>query len=377
MGFLIVPLALAASVVSFFFYPLATLLIHINEFFTLILLKVLSFFASIPFASFYVSTPTPLEIVLFYSILLTLVNLRRTRWVRYLFIGLCLVLVLDLAYWNLKDRFNKDLTLTFLDVGQGDSILVEFPKGKRMLIDGGGSYEDRFDTGKSILAPFLWNKKIRNLDYLVLTHPDPDHLKGLIFVAANFGIGQFWSTGIRAESESYLQLEKILSKKKIRRFILDEKVLPLVIEGVKVTFLNPPGTEGLQRMTRNRMWVNNTSLVLRLQFKNVSLLLPGDVGQEVEYRIMREGYSLKSDLLKIPHHGSASSSSPDFLERVKPAYAVLTVGERNIGHLPNPEVMRRYRLIGSKIFRTDRDGAITVITDGEHIEFKPFITSQN
>jgi competence protein ComEC len=377
VGFLIVPLALAASIISFFFYPLATLLIHINEFFTLILLKVLSFFASIPYASFYVSTPTPLEIVLFYSILLSLVNLRRTRWVRYLFIGLCLILVLDLAYWNLKDRFNKDLTLTFIDVGQGDSIFVEFPKGKRMLIDGGGSYEDRFDTGKNILAPFLWNKKIRNIDYLVLTHPDPDHLRGLIFVAANFGVGQFWSTGIRAESESYLQLEEILSKKNIRRFFLDEKVLPLVIEGVKVTFLNPPGTEGLQRMRRNRMWVNNSSLVVRLQFKNVSFLLPGDIGQEVEYRIMREGYSLKSDLLKIPHHGSASSSSPDFLERVNPAYAVLTVGERNIGHLPNPEVMKRYRLMGSKIFRTDRDGAITVTTDGEQIEINPFITSQN
>jgi competence protein ComEC len=377
VGFLIVPLALAASIISFFFYPLATLLIHTNEFFTLILLKVLSFFASIPFASFYVSTPTPFEIVLFYFILLSLVNLRRTRWVRYLFIGLCLVLIFDLTYWNLRDRFNKDLTFTFLDVGQGDSILVEFPKGKRMLIDGGGSYEDRFDTGKSILAPFLWNKKIRKIDYLVLTHPDPDHLKGLIFVAANFGIGQFWSTGIRAESEAYLQLEEILSKKKIRRFILDDKVLPLVIEGVKVTFLNPPNMEGLQRMSRNRMWVNNTSLVLRLQFKNVSFLLPGDIGQEAEYRIMREGYSLKSDLLKVPHHGSASSSSLVFLERIKPTYAVLTVGERNIGHLPNPEVMRRYRLIGSKIFRTDRDGAITVITDGEQLEFKPFIASKN
>jgi len=171
-------------------------------------------------------------------------------------------------------------------------------------------------------------------------------------------------------------LEEILSKKKIQRFILDEKVRPLVIEGVNVTFLNPPDLRE-QRMSRNRMWVNNSSLVLRLQFRNISFLLPGDIGQEAEYRIMREGYSLKSDLLKVPHHGSATSSSPDFLERIKPAYAVLTVGERNIGHLPNPEVMRRYRLIGSKIFRTDRDGAITVITDGEQVEIKPFMKSGN
>ena len=123
------------------------------------------------------------------------------------------------------------------------------------------------------------------------------------------------------------------------------------------------------------MWVNNTSLVMKLQFKDVTFLLTGDIGQEAEYRIMREGHLVKSDLLKIPHHGSASSSSPVFLERVKPTYAVLSVGERNIGHLPNPDVMRRYRLIGTKIYRTDRDGAITVITDGENIEIKPFVKS--
>jgi competence protein ComEC len=377
VGFLMVPLALAASVLSFFIYPLATLLIHVNEWITIALLKVLSFFASVPFASFYVSTPTPLEIVLFYLILLCLVHIRRTGWVRYLFICLCLVFILDIAYWNLKDRFNNKLTITFLDVGQGDSILVEFPRGKRMLIDGGGSYEDRFDTGKSVIAPFLWNKKIRNIDYLVLTHPDPDHLKGLIFIARQFGIGQFWSTGLRSGSESYLELDEILSKKKTPRFILSEKVPPVVIEGVKAAFLNPPGREGFGRMSRNRMWVNNTSLVLKLQFKDVSFLLTGDIGQEAEYRIMREGHLVKSNLLKIPHHGSASSSSPVFLERVKPTYAVLSVGERNIGHLPNPEVMRRYRLIGSKIYRTDRDGAITVTTDGEKIEIKPFMKSEN
>ncbi len=283
----------------------------------------------------------------------------------------------DLAYWNLKDRFNQDLTLTFLDVGHGDSILVEFPKGKRMLIDGGGSYEDRFDIGKNAVAPFLWNQKIRTIDYLALTHPDPDHLKGLNFIASNFTIGQFWSAGLASGSDSYLQLDETLLKENIQRFILNEKVPPLLIEGVKITFLNPPDFGERQRMSQNRMWVNNSSLVLRIQFKNVTLLLSADIGQEAEYRMMREGYSLKSDLIKIPHHGSASSSSPAFLDRVKPTYAILSVGERNIGHLPNPEVMRRYQRMGSRIFRTDRDGAITVTTDGEKIEIKTFTKSEN
>lgn len=378
VGFLIVPLALAASILSFFFYPLSTLLIHLNEFITLTLLKVLSFFAAIPFASFYVSTPTPLEIALFYLILLSMVHLRKSAGVRFLLIGLCLALALDLAYWNYKDRFRRDLSLTFLDVGHGDSMLVEFPRGKRMLIDGGGSYyEDRFDTGKNVVAPFLWNKKIRTIDYLVLTHPDPDHLKGLHFIASNFRIGQFWSTGLASESDSYRQLEETLSKERIQRFILNERVPPLLIDGVTITYFNPPELTERQGMSQDRMWVNNSSLVLKLRFRNISLLLVGDIGLEAEHRMMREGYLLKADLLKIPHHGSASSSSPAFLERVNPAYAILSVGQRNIGHLPNPEVMRRYQMIGTQIFRTDHHGAITVITDGERVEIKTFTKSRN
>ena len=375
MGFLIVPLALTASLFSFIWYPLATWLITTNQFITLILLKVIAFFSSFSFASFFVSTPTGLEIVLFYLLLFSAVHLRKTGKLRYLWIGLCLVLVLDLAYWNLKDRFKKDLTLTFLDVGHGDSILVEFPKGRRMLIDGGGSYDDRFDMGKNVIAPFLWNHKIRRIDYLVLTHPDPDHLKGLNFIASHFRIGQFWGTGLRTGSESYLHFEKTLEEREIETLVLNDRTPPLGVEGVVVSFLNPPKIAELHRVSQDRNLLNNSSLVMRLQFRNVSLLLAADIGQETEYRMMREGYLIKSDLLKIPHHGSASSSSPAFLERVKPTYAILSVGEGNIGNLPNQEVMKRYRQIGSKIFRTDRHGAITVITDGEKIEIRPFLNS--
>jgi competence protein ComEC len=377
VGFLMVPLSLMASLFSFVSDPLAAILIQINQFITLMLLKVIALFSSLPFASLFVSTPTPLEIVLYYLLLFSAVHLRKNGRIRYLWIGLCMVLILDLAYWNLKDHFKRDLTLTFLDVGHGDSILVEFPKGKRMLIDGGGSYEDRFDIGKNVVSPFLWSKKIRSIDYLVLTHPDPDHLKGLIFIADHFNIGQFWSTGLATGSEAYLRLEETLTERKIRRIPLNDKSPPLTIEGVKISFLNPPEPEELHRMSRNRTLINNSSLVLKVQFKNVRFLMTADIGQEAEYRMMREGYPLKSDLLKIPHHGSASSSSPPFLERVNPAYAILSVGERNIGHLPNPEVMKRYQQIGSTIFRTDRHGAITVTTDGEKIEIKPFTQAEH
>jgi competence protein ComEC len=373
VGFLIVPLSLTASIFSFFLLPFATLLIDINGFITLILLRVLAFLASLPFASFFVSTPTVLEIVLFYSLLFLAAHFRKGKKIRYLFAGLCIAFVCDMAYWNLIDSFQKDLKLTFIDVGQGDSILIEFPKGKKMLIDGGGLYEDRFDLGKNVIAPFLRKKRIRRIDTLVLTHPDPDHLKGLNFIASQFSIGQFCENGFEAQSEPYLQLKETLRRKQIKTQFLNVETPPQIINGVGISILNPPARDTTQRKIRHVWNFNNSSLVIKLGFKNVSVLLAGDIEKEAEGLMLRKGYPLGADLIKVPHHGSSSSSSPLFLEKVKPAYAILSVGERNIGRLPHPEVLKRYEQLGSRIFGTDKHGAITVVTDGKNIEITPFL----
>jgi competence protein ComEC len=341
------------------------------------LLRVLASLASLPFASLFVSTPTPFEILLFYLLLFLFVHVKKRRAARYLFLGICIVSALDLAFWNLKDSFQKDLKLSFIDVGQGDSILIEFPKGKRMLIDGGGLYEDRFDTGKNVIAPFLWNKKIRRIDTLVLTHPDPDHLKGLNFIASEFSIGQFWDNGFQAESESFLQLWGTLNEKKIRTKSLNEETSPQTINGVEISILNPPAWRVTQNRTHHPRDVNNASLVMRLRFKNVSVLLTGDIGKEAEERMVRRDYPLKSDIIKVPHHGSSTSSSRLFLERVKPTYAILSVGERNIGRLPHAEALKRYRQLGAALYRTDVQGAITVVTDGEAVQIKTFSSAGN
>ncbi len=376
VGFLIVPLSLTASIFSFFFTPLASFLINLNGFITLTLLKVLAFFASLPFASFYVSTPTVFEIFLFYSLLFLVAHFRKGKTIRCLFVGLCIVFACDLAYWNLKDSFQKDLKLTFIDVGHGDSILIEFPKGKRMLIDGGGLYEDRFDTGKNVIAPFLWKKKIRRIDMLVLTHPDPDHLKGLNFIASEFSVGQFWDNGMEIQSEPYLQLKETLRKKKIKTQFLSEETPSQIIHGVEISVLNPPARNATQSKVQKPSDLNNSSLVLKLRFRNVSVLLVGDIEKEAEGSMMRKGYPLRADILKIPHHGSISSSSSLFLEKVKPSYAVLSVGERNIAKLPHPEVLERYEQLGTRLFRTDKQGAITIRTDGENIEIRPFLSAR-
>jgi len=116
---------------------------------------------------------------------------------------------------------------------------------------------------------------------------------------------------------------------------------------------------------------------MKLRFKDIILLLTGDVEKEAEERMVRKGYPLRAHILKVPHHGSSSSSSPIFSERVKPDYAILSVGERNIGRLPHPEIIKRYKRLESKILRTDKHGAITVITDGEKIEIKTFLKGED
>jgi len=374
VGFLIVPITLIASIFSFFFYPLAGLLITVDQFLAAILFKVVAFFASIPFASIYLPTPTVLEMILFYLLLVLGVHVRKDKKIKYLFAGICILLAANIAYWSFKDNFRKDLHITFIDVGHGDSILVEFPKGKRILIDGGGLHDERFDIGKNVIAPLLWKKKIQRIDTLVLTHPDPDHLKGLNFIASQFKIGQFWDNGFSDDSEPYLQLEKTLQRKKIDRFPLNENINSQMINGVEISFLNPPvGSTGSLRHRNPSSSLNNQSLVMKLRFKNVILLLTGDVEREAEEWMVRKGYPLRAHLLKVPHHGSSSSSSLIFLEKVKPDYAVISVGERTIGRLPHPEVLERYKRLGSKIFRTDKHGAVTVVTDGEKIEIKPFL----
>jgi competence protein ComEC len=285
VGFFIVPLVLTASLFSFFITPLASLLIHLAGFITGLLLQGVALFASFPFASLYVSTPTVFEMILFYLLLFLAVHLGKGWVLRWVFLGLCLLLIGDIAFWNVRDRFEKHLTVTFLDVGQGDSILVEFPQGERMLIDGGGLREDRFDIGKNVIAPFLWGKKIRRIDTLVLTHPDPDHILGLNFIASTFSIGQFWHNGLPTDSEACLRLEHTLSKRKIERLALNDGISLPSIHGVQVSVFNPPAE--IERI-KGRMppSLNNHSLVLKLQFKNVSVLLAGDIEKEAEYRML-------------------------------------------------------------------------------------------
>ena len=319
--------------------------------------------AAFPYAATYVVTPTPFEVALFYGLCVTLLffshinppALRKT--VLACLLGAILV---DGGYWIAQRYFRTDLRVTFLDIGQGDATVIEFPGSHVMVIDGGGFLSQTFDSGEAILAPFLWQKKIGRVDTLVLTHPHLDHYGGLEFLARHFGVTAFWSNGKQSKgSRSFAVLEETLKERYIETHVLcrGADVPEPKIGGVRIQVLHPPcGRTGLD--------TNNASLVLRLSHGDVDILLTGDVETTAEDMLFSARQPLDSEILKVPHHGSGTSSSPRFLEAVSPDVAVASLGHLNRFDFPAPEVVERYERRGVEFLRTDTAGAVSITSDG-------------
>jgi competence protein ComEC len=257
-------------------------------------------------------------------------------------------------------------------VGQGESSLLQFPGGKTMLIDGGGSYDSGFDTGAMVVSPLLWRKKLRRIDILVLSHPHPDHLNGLVSVIKNFDIGEVWSTGEGIDTEAYMAFESLIAERGIRRRALAWGDPPYHLNGVMVEFLHPAGIDRNQPNPVSLARLNNNSLVMRVRYCEVSVLFTGDIYAADERAILSRYPGLSSTIIKIPHHGSATSSSMELLAKLGPRIALLSVGRDNSFNLPHPDVVARYEAAGCRIFRTDRDGAVSLETDGRGIRIRSF-----
>lgn len=255
------------------------------------------------------------------------------------------------------------LRATFLDVGQGDAIFLQFPHRGNMLIDGGGGR--RGDMGKRIAA-YLRRQGVRRIDVLLLTHPHEDHVEGLITVLRNFPVGLVLDSGQVHASYSYEEFLRLIEKKQISYRIIGAGDKIGGFKEVEILVLHPPP----RLLEGTRSDINNNSLVLRVAYGKVSLLLTGDIEREAEEGLLCYGHYLKSTIIKVPHHGSCTSSTPNFLNLVNPEIAIISVGRRNrFGH-PSPRVLQRYRERGVKIYRTDKQGAILLTSDGESFRVK-------
>ncbi|WP_342544968.1 MBL fold metallo-hydrolase [Lysinibacillus sp. FSL K6-4013] len=240
-----------------------------------------------------------------------------------------------------------EMQVHFIDVGQGDSILIESPSGKTMLIDGGVK-----GAGQQIVS-YLKELGINKLDIVVATHPDADHIGGLIPVLDNMTIEQFFDSGKVHTSQTF---EEMLTR-------IDEKNIPYHVPkiGDDIEFdkdVNVKVLNANDQATDN----NDASIVLKMTYGNVSFLLTGDAGVALEKEMLQ--YDVKATVLKAGHHGSNTSSSEEFIQAVKPEVTILSYGEDNkYGH-PHAEIVDRLQAIGSKIYATADLGTITVSTDG-------------
>ncbi|MDE2667928.1 MAG: DNA internalization-related competence protein ComEC/Rec2 [Acidobacteriota bacterium] len=268
---------------------------------------------------------------------------------------------------------SQELSLTFLDVRQGDCLLASWPNGPHLLVDGGGSWSGTghrsqarataFDVGEQVVAPYLWNRGVRSLEATILTHAHQDHMGGLDFILDNFEVKEFWLGNSTVGPDLRDLLKKATARGlKIRAFQAGDT---LNFHGSQLEFLNP----GCGPSDEN---INNDSLVLRMTYGRRSFLLTGDIEEPVEECLAALEADLQSDVLKVAHHGSATSTSSHFLNEVNPVIAVISAGKVNpFGH-PHPEVVRRLQTFPLQLLRTDRQGAVTIRTDGNYLRTSAF-----
>lgn len=317
----------------------------------------------IPFLSYRIPTPhgwTILGYYLFLGVILLRPRFRAQRPLAAAGFAVFLVILVTYPF----SPSSPELKVTMIDVGQGDSILVEFPGRTRMLIDGGGFVDSPFDVGDKVVSPVLWRKGIKRIDILVLTHAHPDHLKGLVAVARNFRVAEFWEAVPPEGDPIHADLLNALPASTIRRQV--GRGFRRRFGDASVEVLHPRADlySGVSAADNDR------SAVLRLSLRQAVFLLTGDIGAGAEREILEAAGDIHSTVLKSPHHGSASSSSAPFLERVRARDILISVGEGNRYGFPSPQVLELYERLGALVYRTDLHGAVEVSTDGIKTHFR-------
>ena len=392
---LIVPLGFLSLVATYVWSALAAAIAKVTGLLVAALLSCVGWFSSLPRMSWRIPEPPQWFLAVFMAILICLAtlawlaaqqlernltatgNMRRRRAAEWLTLAALLAAAVVVGTYPFAPGLARGkLEATVLDVGQGDSIFVAFPDGRTMLIDGGGAagaervggYQSGIDVGEQVVSPYLWSRGVKKLDVVLLSHAHHDHIDGLRAVLNDFRVGELWV----GRDEDALAYRALLAQATARhvKIVHQEQGEVFNWDGVEGQILWPADP------TEAPAAANNDSVVLRLQDGAIRFLLPGDIEKQVESTLTRKDDPLGADFLKVPHHGSKTSSTEPFLDAVAPRIAVISVGEGNSYGLPNAETVERYHAKNIKLLQTDQAGAVTASTDGRTLTVRAFVSAQ-
>ena len=362
--------------ISIFLLPLAKFLGIILNFSLNSLIKIAEITSLIPGSSIYIKTPYLLECIIYYLILFLIFNWKRMKEKlennkilekikknSYKYISIILIFIILTN--TISNKIFQEIKIYFVDVGQGDSTLIQTIEGKNILIDGGGSEFGSFDVGESILLPYLLDRRITTIDYLMISHFDSDHIGGVFAILENLKVKNIIISKQGETSENLKKFYEITNNKGIRTIIVKKGDIVEIDKYSHFEILFPE-----DNLIEDNI-LNNNSIVARFNSLNFSILFTGDIEEIAEKRLC-ELYSgtdkLEAFVLKVAHHGSKTSSTEEFLELVKPKIALIGVGKNNnFGH-PNIDVIERLENMGSKIYRTDNCGEIIIRINREKLQ---------
>ncbi|SNX55223.1 DNA internalization-related competence protein ComEC/Rec2 [Thermoanaerobacterium sp. RBIITD] len=342
---------------------LAFLLNIINTPIVEIVLYLTKFFANVPYASINVPIPSFYIIIFYYLVLVvSLSSFDRSKKI----IISSSILALLIIIMAINAILPKDVEVTFLDVGQGDSTFLRTQHGKKILIDGGGrplfNGETSFDVGQNILLPYLFYENASSLDAIFISHTDSDHIGGILSILNDIDVDRIFIGHQVQKDDNYKKLISLASMKKIPVYELTEGDT-VTIDKVCFKVLSP-GKTVIQENP-----INNNALVFKMSYKDVDFLFTGDIEKEAEDAL--KNLNISSDILKVAHHGSSTSSQKEFIEKVNPKICVIQVGKNNYGQ-PDDNIVKYLKSISS-VYRTDNDGAIIIDTNGTYIHVKKMI----
>lgn len=301
-------------------------------------------------------------VYLLYYVPLLILLLSRARWRLLILVQLALVAVLILHPFSAVA--DGKLRVDFLDVGQGDAALVTLPDGRTLLVDGGGATDlhgrntDRRSIGEAVVSEYLWWRGLDTIDYVLPTHADADHIDGLNDVLRNFTVNAALVARSPANDAEYAKFAHTLAATNTHVATIQAGDV-MRFGDVQIEVLWPPAATYANEPSRN-----NDSIVLRLEFANHSILLTGDIEKSSERALVAAGKGLKADVVKVPHHGSRSSSTLPFITATAAKCAIVSVGQNSMFGHPHTDVIERWQSNGAQVFTTGKCGTITVTTDG-------------